>query len=107
MANKLIQLSEGADNLYPGTLRKGIQLEGSTGTVSIPGVSNAKFGMLIGIYATRAYTGVFDVASAANTGHQMYISNSAYCNYQLNLQNETITISTLVGFTDLYVMLYA
>lgn len=75
------------------------------GTIGIDNLETYSFGIIYGEYANQYYSMPFDVASIESK-HQMYISESAYINYQGSLTNRHITTSNNHGFTRVVVVLY-
>lgn len=104
MADKIIQLSDGTDNMFPANKRMSIQINANT-TTSVTNLSKYSHGILYGEFAGRAYSCPFDVRSI-ESGHQFYVSSSAYLNYTGSLANNTMTTSNVTGFTRIVVVLY-
>lgn len=75
------------------------------GSTSIPLFNTYTFGIIYGEYANQYYSMPFDVMSIESK-HQMFISNSAYIDFQGSLANGTITTSNNTGFTRIVVVLY-
>lgn len=85
------------------TYRNGIQV--SPGDNTLSSLSSCKFGILYGRYSNIWFSMAFDVASLGST-HQMFISSNAHCNYTANLSTNKFTVSDVVGFDTMVVVLY-
>lgn len=109
MADKIIKLSDGTDNLYPQNKNSGwIGLTANTST-SVSNLSKYSHGILYAFTtlggSARAISAPFNVASIG-TPHCLYCNSSSYLYFTGNLTNNTITTSGVTGMSSIGVVLY-